>query len=166
MKLLVFSDAHGHSEGMRFALSRHPDAGGALFLGDGIGDFMALRSHYPALFFQGVLGNCDLFGRVGFREEETVPVCGTKILMMHGHRYGVKSGIGAAVAHAAKEGADVLLYGHTHIPAEENVPLSDGWYLLAANPGSVGRQYDGVCHYGILTVTERDVLFSVGEVTV
>ena len=55
-----------------------------------------------------------------------------KILMTHGHRYGVKSGYGTALAAAKSMGAQVVLFGHTHIPFMEE---REG--ILMLNPGSL-----------------------------
>jgi predicted phosphodiesterase len=84
--------------------------------------------------------------------------------MMHGHTHGVKAGTERACAYAAQIGADVLLYGHTHIQAQT-------WYqagtsfgnqvlqkpLLVCNPGSL---FDG--NFGTLSIRNQGVLFGFG----
>ena len=42
MKILVFSDSHGRDQYMLKALKTHPDAEAAIFLGDGLADFLSL----------------------------------------------------------------------------------------------------------------------------
>ena len=88
--------------------------------------------------------------------------------MVHGHRYGVKSGMGALLSHAAARDADIVLFGHTHIPHEECIPvgteiggvvLTRPMYLF--NPGSIGRS--GTPSFGTLSLTKDTVLLSHGE---
>ncbi|MBQ9428630.1 MAG: metallophosphoesterase family protein, partial [Clostridia bacterium] len=55
----------------------------------------------------------------------------------------------------------IALFGHTHRRCEEYIPEA-GLYLF--NPGSIGSSRDGVYSYGILTLDEKNVLFSFGEV--
>ena len=90
-------------------------------------------------------------------------------MMMHGHRYGVKSSLSAAAAHAAKEGADVLLFGHTHVFIEKRIPegtdvcgitLKKPLYLF--NPGSVGGYERS---FGCISInSDGNVIMSHGNV--
>ena len=91
--------------------------------------------------------------------------------MTHGLLYGVNGGITTAAHNALAQGADVLLYGHTHIAAESYQTLrvrdEQGEYtektLLVANPGSIGEPRDGGGYrFGVLTLTDTSVLFSHG----
>ena len=67
---------------------------------------------------------------------------------------------GALLAAARRAGADIALFGHTHIPHEEYDPES-GIYLF--NPGSIGEPRAGRPSYGILSLSGKNVLFSLGE---
>ncbi|MBQ9806517.1 MAG: YfcE family phosphodiesterase [Clostridia bacterium] len=163
MELLIFSDSHGKPDAMREAISRQvrrPD--GVLFLGDGVRDAELLEQDIP---WYMVRGNCDWFG--GERPDEIVMALeGHTLLLTHGHRYSVKSGLGALLSHAAEVGADVVVYGHTHTPDLQIVdtgevvsgkPLEKPIYLF--NPGSIGsfsRQF------GTLTLRPDCVFFSHG----
>ena len=174
MEILIFSDSHGRVEGMKQAIARQikrPEL--ILHLGDGAGDLEYLSTRgIPTL---SVRGNCDLFTVEGFvPEERTLDELGHRILMVHGHRYGVKGGVGALLSHAAELGADVVLYGHTHIPNEVCIPagevvggvaLSRPLYLF--NPGSIGRNEDGEgLSFGTLSLTKASVLLSHGRVRI
>lgn len=165
MELLIFSDSHGCFEAMKEALARQvrrPD--GVLFLGDGLRDAEMLESDIP---WYTVKGNCDWFG--GERPDEIVMAMGGHTLLLtHGHRYGVKSGLGALLKHAAEVGADVVMYGHTHKPdlqvvnAGESVGnkiLEKPIYLF--NPGSIG---DREHSFGTLSLSSKLVFFSHGAV--
>ena len=56
------------------------------------------------------------------------------MFMSHGHKHAVKSGNGYLLADAVKNGAQVVLYGHTHCP--ECTCNEDGLWVL--NPGTCG----------------------------
>ncbi|MBE6619860.1 MAG: YfcE family phosphodiesterase [Ruminococcaceae bacterium] len=173
---LVLSDSHGRRDAVVAVLSRlnfRPHA--LLFLGDGLRDLSAITSddRYADLSVYAVAGNCD--GSMIFPADEPkvrmVQLGEVRVLMMHGHTFDVKWGLGEAVAYAAKKGADVLLYGHTHAPYEKTLPqgerLRDGTVLqkplLVANPGSLGAPRDGQSpSFGVLTVKGKSVLFSHG----
>ena len=48
-----------------------------------------------------------------------------KLFVTHGHAYGVKSGLGRLAERAKTLGADVVLYGHTHIPEQREIEGGD-----------------------------------------
>lgn len=166
MTLLVLSDSHGNTYALRDAIRRaRPD--GILFAGDGVRDLTHCDISVP---LWAVRGNCDIFsssviirGQEIFPpEEELVTVDGIRILLLHGHTVGVKSGLASAISRAALRGADVLVYGHTHKPVEYRVTPDDPAYggllkkpLLLFNPGSTNDN----C-FGTLTVRNGQVLAS------
>ena len=106
MELLVISDAHGNRAAICEALRRQvrpPDA--LLFLGDGLRDLPDLPDGRTALY--AVAGNCDGYLPF-FTEGEDREICllslgEHRLLLTHGHRFGVKSGCGALLAYAASE---------------------------------------------------------------
>ena len=163
MEFLIFSDSHGNTEPMRRVLSQHPTASHVLFCGDGFRDFETLSAEFPKKIFVAVKGNCDLFV---FDEnapvERTFELFGLRILLLHGHTVGVKGGYGVAASHAYDVGADIVLFGHTHIPFEGKLQVREKTVELF-NPGSIGqRSYCGTFSYGVLTVGDNGYLFSHG----
>ena len=174
--VLVLSDSHGRRDAVVAVLSQlnfRPYA--VLYLGDGLRDLSAITSddRYADLSVYAVAGNCD--GSIIFPSDEPevrmVQLGEVRVLMMHGHTFDVKWGLGEAIAYAAKKEADVLLYGHTHAPYEKILPqgerLRDGTVLqkplLVANPGSLGAPRCGQSpSFGVLTVKGKNVLFSHG----
>ena len=163
MKALIFSDSHGHHEGMRQVLKMHRDADVFFFLGDGLKDLSEIEPDFPTVMFLKVCGNCDWFCGAETEKEALFTLEGRKILYMHGHTCGVKGGIGRAILEARKQGADAVLFGHTHTPHLECRTDGDK-PLYVFNPGSIGRTYGGVRHFGVLEVRENGMLFSHGEV--
>ena len=159
MKLLVFSDSHGHLSPMREAILRNPDADCILYLGDGIRDLSSLAD-VPSIPILAVRGNCDI-GFDGYPHEEALTLEERRILLCHGHFYGVKGGTGALLARAKCDGYHIALFGHTHIPFESYDP-DTGIYLF--NPGSIGKRDAGAYSFGIITLQNQSVLLSHGRV--
>jgi putative phosphoesterase len=126
---LIFSDSHGKFERMKLAvLKERPNL--IIHLGDGAFDLRRLKGEFPEIPTLGVRGNCD----IGLNEDSsrTVTLEGVKILMTHGHIYGVKQGYATAIEAAKNAGADLLLFGHTH---RAEYMMAAGLHLL--NPGSI-----------------------------
>lgn len=79
---------------------------------------------------QKVAGNCDPPGR--YPREINTTVGQTRVLLTHGDRYSVKSGLTKLVERAVATDTDVVLYGHTHHASIDEI---DG--ILLINPGSL-----------------------------
>ena len=134
MKILVLSDSHSSLRFMRKCVDKiKPDA--IVHLGDYYDDGETLSQEYPHISLHQVAGNCDRYRcPIHARELLCYPIGGVMVYMTHGHNQRVKSGIGALVADAHRFGAQVALYGHTHIP--DCHQEEDGLWVL--NPGSAG----------------------------
>lgn len=102
-------------------------------LGDYFDDGLVIAQENPGIVFHQVPGNCDRF-RCPPGQQETLcySVGGAVLFMTHGHTYGVKFGKERLLAAARSQGAQAVLYGHTHIPDCRREP--DGLWVL--NPGS------------------------------
>ena len=159
-KLLILSDIHGNVRRAAAVVAAHADCTACLFLGDGVRHIEYLRSLAPHMALVAVRGNCDTFLDGDYLDETVFAVEGHSLFLCHGHRFGVKGGTGALLAAARRAGADIALFGHTHIPHEEYDPES-GIYLF--NPGSIGEPRAGRPSYGILSLAGKNVLFSLGE---
>ena len=166
--LPIFSDSHGYGSRLRTVLERLSAIGEEpsemIFLGDGARNFLMSVPEKTKVY--AVLGNCDdtsVFGSdIYDKDGEIVPferiedIGGVRILMMHGHRYGVKGSLEKAIERAEKVGADILLFGHTHQPLEKRIPEKN---LLVFNPGALA---DG--RFGLLSINGREILLSHGTV--
>lgn len=165
MELLIASDSHGNVPALRKMMRGHPEARYLLFLGDGLSDLSFLETEYPDVIVYAVRGNCDRFDPTSDAPvTRLVTPAGIRVMMTHGHAFGVKGGYGAAIAEALREGADVLLCGHTHIPTEEGIRGKEK-ILRLFNPGSIGQRTDGTFHYGVLTVKDGAFLLSHGTLS-
>ena len=130
MKIAVFSDSHRNIANMREAVrAERPDY--IFHLGDHYTDAEQLSREFADIPVCKIRGNCDL-SPVGELRVLT-RLGGRTIFAAHGHTYNVKYGYDAIINTAMSAGADILLFGHTHIPYEEE---RDG--LIIINPGAIG----------------------------
>ena len=158
MKCLIFSDSHGSFLGMRRALDKHPDAEVVFFLGDGLSDADFLARYDKERMWRAVRGKCDfrsLFCDREAQKTEEIFLEGKRILATHGDLYQVKYGLENIKSLAKLRKADIVLFGHTHLPYEEYADGENPFYLF--NPGTSSQSY------GILTLNEKTVLFSHGK---
>lgn len=152
MRIIVVSDTHRNSQALQTVIDRHRDADLFLHLGDGADEFSQLAERYPELKMQGVTGNCDF--RLVFRRDSATVSCGAaKIFYTHGHRYNVKRGREELMRAAREAGANVILYGHTHVARLEYI---DDCHLM--NPGSLSEPRVGEPSYGVVDVTEKEIV--------
>ena len=130
MNVLVLSDSHGDVDTMAKLVEAHrPDR--VLHLGDHFSDLTKLHLRFPEIPMEGVRGNCD---RPGSPERLRLTLEGVRILMVHGHSQGVKEDLERLYLTALESGADLALFGHTHLPLRTR--KGNVGFL---NPGSVGR---------------------------
>ena len=134
MKLLVFSDSHASLRLMRNAIGViQPNW--VAHLGDFYEDAQAMAEEFPEIPFYMVPGNCDQHRAGGLQPGVLCPILGgVHFYMTHGHNHRVKLTRSLVIADGQSAGAQVILYGHTHVPdchMEENI-----WVV---NPGSCGH---------------------------
>ncbi len=157
MKLLVFSDSHGTSLPLREALSRCRPVDYVIHAGDGAADIIPLARQFGATPV-AVRGNCDL--GTDFPKEVELTVGEIKILIVHGHMYGVKFSPTPLAEEARRRGFDLVIFGHTHEKLEKYIPGDGGGRPLRLfNPGCA-RGGD----FGVIDIRGGDVLMSHGNV--
>ena len=171
MTLLVLSDSHGRPDHVEEAIRRvRPD--GILFAGDGLRDLTRVGDLPCPLW--AVSGNRDWsptwivngLAREA-RDEELITVEGIRILLIHGHKYGVKGNLLPATYRAMEREADVLVFGHTHTPVELHLLPHDEKSLVPVqkpltlfNPGSIGSTE---ASFGTITIRGGQVLCGHGS---
>lgn len=167
MKYLIASDAHGRSDLLYSAAKLHRDREGLIYLGDGIKDIDEQQLTDGNKAFLCVKGNCDLCVSAVYPYPEELLICISEytVIMVHGHLHGVKSGIEKMLVYADKRGANVVLFGHTHVPFEAYFPSGtriDGHTLSRDiwmfNPGSISSR-----SYGLMQIKDGQILFSHGK---
>lgn len=145
MRILVVSDTHGDLNTLIRVVNSQPAAEIIVHCGDGDEQVQFLKDNYKDKMTVAVRGNCDWCSSL--LSKEIFTVCSKKIFVTHGHLYNAKYGLYNLVCAARENGADILLFGHTHIPLST---YDDGLYIL--NPGS--------CHgygatYGYVDLDEK-----------
>lgn len=144
-RALVLSDSHRDFVSLAAAIHLHREADMVFFLGDGESDLhtTAVGKELADKKFTAVCGNCDYYSELP--KEVLLPLSGKRFFALHGHTRFVKYGMEALLDAAHEKEADIVLYGHTHIPRAERI---DGIYFLC--PGSIR---DG--SYGIVDITDK-----------
>ncbi len=146
MRILVLSDSHNDYLSLRKAIENHPSAEVVVFLGDGERDLDKADDLLENKHVIKVRGNCDIASHL---EDNHVQVIeGKKIFATHGYLENVKFGDDRLVYKGQSLGADIILYGHTHVPVNKYI---DGVYVF--NPGSVRNG-----SYGFVDITEKGVI--------
>ena len=130
MKILICSDSHRRLDLFQKVIEKEvPQI--VLFTGDHSMDAIDMSLIYNEIQFFIVKGNTD------FIDYETpdkliLELEGKKIMLVHGHLFGVKSYMQKLEEEAEKEGVDICFFGHTHISYYKKVKE-----ILYVNPGAL-----------------------------
>ena len=137
MRILVFSDTHTCIEPCIQTIERIPGVDMVLHAGDHAADAKELQRAFPDIPVRFVKGNCDCSNDP---RELVAEAEGKRIFITHGDMYNVKFDhtLDALKKRGKEMSADVIVYGHTHIPYNEK--FVD---FTVLNPGSIkyGRTY-------------------------
>ncbi len=148
MRILVVSDTHNKHEYLDMAIEEvQPDRIFHLGDGDGCEIYMEAVAGCPV---EIVRGNCDFASTL---PAEVVMRVGAHVVMLtHGHYYQVNYGTEELIEAAREKGADVVMYGHTHVPE-----ISEHHGVLVINPGSISypRQRGKEPSYAVVEVDEK-----------
>ena len=136
MRIGIVSDSHGNIDVFEDMLAVPGAAEAELWLhaGDFAPDADVLEEMSGRRVAR-VLGNCDFFVD-GVHDETVVEVAGHRIFLTHGHLFNVRFDTAMLAAAARETGADIAVYGHTHIALEEYGDVT------VLNPGSIARPRD------------------------
>jgi len=149
MKIIVVSDTHGSYQSLKRIMELNKNADIVVHCGDSRDELDNIKLEYPDKTYYCVKGNCD-FGMLPLTETFTVE--GVKFFVTHGHIYNVKYSLYELDLAAREAGAQVALFGHTHIAHDE---LNDGIRLF--NPGSAGYSKS----FGVIEVRNGQVLSNI-----
>ncbi|MBQ7740012.1 MAG: YfcE family phosphodiesterase [Eubacterium sp.] len=152
MRLVVTADSHRDSRDFFNVLDRH-EKNADLFinLGDSEHELELLEMTRPDIKIECVAGNNDWHSNLPFYKMLTCS--GKKVLITHGHTFHVKYGLGELKDFARREGADIVLFAHTH---EAYTDYEDGIYYM--NPGAICHASYGIVDIvgdGVITYTNR-----------
>ena len=132
----VMSDSHYDLDAIDNAVCMAPDVDCWFHAGDSIADTEYLAKVSGKKVYK-VPGNVDWHSTAA--PEITVDMAGVRIFMTHGHRYQVKWSLDKLAQKAASIGADLVIYGHSHVGAQDEIGG-----ILFVNPGSVSEPRDGL----------------------
>ena len=129
MKILLVSDTHGNDRRLEEAVLKEFPFDFLIHCGDveGSAEYIEEICDVPTLI---VAGNMDYYGDLP--KEEVLKLQGHRILVTHGHLYGVSTYLGELYSAAKRRHCEAVFFGHTHQPL---VDEQDG--ILAVNPGSL-----------------------------
>ncbi len=158
MRIGVMSDTHGEAAAAQRILPQLGEIGLLLHAGDHYTDAQSIGQgqKFPV---QAVRGNCDYFTEGP--GQLLLECAGKKLLLLHGHQFNVKRGYAGIIAYAKTVKPDLVVFGHTHIPAVFN---AEG--MVFVNPGSLFFPR-GLASpsYGIIEITNNQVLPSLYTVS-
>ncbi len=136
MKILVLSDTHGDTNKAEEAIRSNKEIGLIIHLGDYFRDAQKLSNIFPQIPIEYIYGNSD-FMIEDVPAEKMLEINGKRIFITHGHRYSVKWDYDKLYKKAEEMNADLLLFGHTHIP-----DLIERGKYCVLNPGSTSDPRD------------------------
>ena len=126
MKVVVISDAHGNKQAIKRILEFNPDADYVISLGDS----ECRHKFLLDLDIIAIKGNYPRDGGVSY--ESMLEIEGKRLFLTHGHKYGVGNDLEKLLNKGKSIGANVILYGHTHVP---RIDIFEEITFL--NPGSI-----------------------------
>ncbi len=149
----VISDTHMQNEYIKRALNHLKECDFIIHLGDNTRDVNEIQKYYSGKIIS-VKGNCDYSKNI---LTEKIEVIGNKkIFITHGHNYNVKATLVNLKYKAMEVGADIALFGHTHIATtlfEEGI-----WFI---NPGSAGMARNGKNSVAIIEIRDEKIIPSI-----
>lgn len=140
-RAIIFSDSHNSFSSMMTAMEKAGDVKYIIHAGDVLNDVEDLKIMYPRHNIIYVKGNNDYWDRET-PEDRIFELGGVRIFLTHGHNYGVKTTVSRLAHETAKRGAQLCIFGHTHVKTDE---ILNGVRLY--NPGSARRSY-GIMEVG------------------
>ena len=146
MKILIVSDTHGHERNLKKVVEKVGQTDLFIHLGDieGHEDYIEALADCPVHM---VSGNNDFFSDLP-REEE-FQLGRYRVLITHGHYYGVSVGTDRLKEEARSRNIDIVMYGHTHRP---EIDIDD--HVTVLNPGSLSypRQWGRKPSYMLMEI--------------
>ncbi|MEG1310727.1 MAG: metallophosphoesterase [Romboutsia sp.] len=128
MKVGILSDTHGVKKFIDKTIQYLKKCDLIVHAGDNFSDtkYIYKETNVPIM---AVKGNCD-FDNV--EDELVFDIEDKTVFLSHGDRYAVKQGINLLESKAKSINADIVVFGHTHVPL--CIEKDD---ILYINPGSV-----------------------------
>lgn len=150
-RFLVCSDIHRNMENFKYALEEAYGEGvdGVIIAGDTEVETCLIEELVEDAGAQLyiVKGNCD-YGQNDLRDMVTFELPGGITCMLtHGHRYHVKSDLYTLASVADNLGANLVIYGHTHVYDDCSMGK-----IRFVNPGALCGGYFSNASYILMTI--------------
>lgn len=129
MKILIISDTHRKNENYLNLVEKLGTLDMVIHLGDVEGSEYTIQEAVSCPV-EMVAGNNDFFSDLP--SEKMLRIGKYNVMITHGHRYYIGMGSEMLKREAVAEGADIVMYGHTHRPV---IDISRD--IIAINPGSL-----------------------------
>lgn len=129
MKILIISDTHRKNENYLKLVEKIGTLDMVIHLGDVEGSEYTIQEAVNCPV-EMVAGNNDFFSDLP--SEKIFRIGKYNVMITHGHRYYIGIGSEMLKREAVAEGADIVMYGHTHRPV---IDISKD--IIAINPGSL-----------------------------
>ena len=129
MKILIISDTHRKNENYIKILKELGKLDLIIHLGDIEGSEYTIQEA-AGCPVEMVAGNNDFFSDLP--SEKTLQIGKYCVMITHGHHYYINMGSEMLKKEAIVQGADIVMYGHTHKPV---IDISS--QITAINPGSL-----------------------------
>lgn len=131
MKILIVSDSHGRTTYLDKVIEKTGPFELFIHLGDIEGDEEYLRGKVNCETAM-VSGNNDYF--TSLERERIIKIGCYTVFLTHGHRYQVNLGIERIKDVGRQNGANIVMFGHTHRPL-----IDSSGDIIAINPGSISQ---------------------------
>lgn len=148
MKILIISDTHREKRNFYKVLEREKPIDLLVHCGDLQMDELELGAAAGCKIV-AVAGNTDYDATLP--KEKIFQIGAYKVFLTHGHLYYANFDDSELRQVGEEEGADIVMYGHTHCPAIKR--YGD---MVVLNPGSIAfpRQSDRKPTYAVMTIDE------------
>lgn len=154
-RIVILSDTHKNKEAIEKILPIMIESDYVIHLGDYSYDMKEYAEKLSGKLIT-VDGNCDFFSSGS--DELVVEIENVKILICHGHKYGVKGSLERITAKARSEKVNLALFGHTHHSLSD---YREGIKLI--NPGCMNK-YTPVKSYCYLLVDGEKMMDKIVEI--
>lgn len=151
-RVIVISDTHGSTRVLRQIILNFKDSAVCfIHCGDGEDEVEKMKQEFPDITIHAVCGNCDFSSNLPVVSQVTV--AGREIVFTHGHTHQVVYGTEVLKEMARNVGADIALYGHTHVGYTE---YDDGLHVM--NPGSPVQPRDNHASFGVIDIGDQGIV--------
>ena len=128
-KILIVSDSHRRNDNLLRVIEKIKPIDVLIHCGDIEGDDLLLEE-VAECPIQVVAGNNDFY--YGYEGTKVFDIGKYRVYLTHGHHHGVHYGVERLIEAGKAAGADIVMYGHTHVPSVQH---EAGMTIL--NPGSL-----------------------------